>query len=186
VASQALISGSFSLTRAAVQLGFWPRVTIKHTSGEAEGQIYVPEINFIMMIGCVWLVLAFRHEGSNGLAAAYGIAVTGTMGITSILFGVVAHEQWDWSYRKVFGLVGLFLFVDLSFFAANMVKFVAGGWIPLAIALSIFILMTSWKAGRAALEDFVLSASLPIDLFMGDLESQKPARVKGTAVFMTS
>ncbi len=186
VASQALISGAFSLTRQAVQLGFWPRVTIKHTSGEAEGQIYVPEINFILMVGCVWLVFAFRHEGSSGLAAAYGIAVTGTMAITSILFGFVAHEQWDWSYRKVFTLVGMFLFVDLSFFTANLAKIAAGGWIPLAIAGAIYILMTTWKAGRAALEDFVLSASLPIDLFMSDLEAQQPFRVKGTAVFMTS
>lgn len=186
VASQALISGAFSLTRQAVQLGFWPRVTIKHTSEEAEGQIYVPEINFILMVGCVWLVFAFRHEGSGGLAAAYGIAVTGTMGITSVLFGVVAHEQWDWSYRRVVALVGVFLIIDLSFFAANLTKIVAGGWIPLAIATALYVLMTTWKAGRAALEDFVLAASLPIDLFMGDLESQKPARVKGTAVFMTS
>ena len=186
VASQALISGAFSLTRQAVQLGFWPRVTIKHTSGEAEGQIYVPEINFIMMLGCVWLVFAFRHEGSSGLAAAYGIAVTGTMAITSLLFAVVAHEQWNWSDRKIYAIVGIFLIIDLSFFSANLVKIAAGGWIPLAIATAIYIFMTTWKAGRAALEDFVLSASLPIDLFMSDLESQQPHRVKGTAVFMTS
>ncbi len=186
VASQALISGAFSLTRQAVQLGFWPRVTIKHTSGEAEGQIYVPEINFIMMLGCVWLVFAFRQEGSSGLAAAYGIAVTGTMAITSILFGVVAHEQWDWSLRRIYLLVGTFLIIDLSFFGANLAKIKDGGWIPLAIAGAVYILMTTWKTGRAALEDFVLAASLPIDLFMGDLESQKPVRVKGTAVFMTS
>jgi KUP system potassium uptake protein len=108
------------------------------------------------------------------------------MSITSILFGVVAHEEWGWSTRKVSLLVGLFLIVDLSFFFANLAKLGAGGWIPLSLAAAIFTLMTTWKAGRNALEDFVLSASLPLDLFMGDLESQKPARVKGTAVFMTS
>ena len=186
VASQALISGAFSLTRAAVQLGYWPRVTIKHTSGDAEGQIYIPEINYILMIGCLWLVLAFRHEGSAGLAAAYGIAVTGTMTITSILFSVVAREQWGWSRGRVAALVGVFLFVDVSFFLANITKFVAGGWIPVTLAIFVFSLMTTWKAGRQALEEFVMSASLPIDLFMMDLESQRPPRVKGTAVFMTS
>ena len=114
VASQALISGGFSLTRQAVQLGYWPRVAIVHTSEDAEGQIYVPEINWAMMVGCLALVLAFRREGSGGLAAAYGIAVTGTMAITSILFGVVAHERWGWSWLKIAGLVGLFLLIDLS------------------------------------------------------------------------
>ncbi|HNN91942.1 MAG TPA: potassium transporter Kup [Pseudomonadota bacterium] len=186
VASQALISGVFSLTRQAVQLGYWPRVTIKHTSGDAEGQIYVPEMNFALMIGCVWLVFAFRVEGSSGLAAAYGIAVTGTMGITSILFGVVAHEVWGWTLRRTLLLVGFFLVIDISFFAANLAKFAHGGWIPMVLALAIYVLMTTWKAGRQALEEFVMSASLPIDLFMMDLESQRPPRVKGTAVFMTS
>jgi KUP system potassium uptake protein len=186
VASQALISGVFSLTRQAVQLGYWPRVTIKHTSEDAEGQIYVPEMNYALMIGCVWLVFAFRVEGSSGLAAAYGIAVTGTMGITSILFGVVAHEVWGWTLRRTMLLVGFFLFIDISFFAANLAKFAHGGWIPMVLAAAIYVLMTTWKAGRQALEEFVMSASLPIDLFMMDLESQRPPRVKGTAVFMTS
>lgn len=186
VASQALISGAFSLTRQAVQLGYWPRVTIKHTSGDAEGQIYIPEINYIMMFGCLWLVLAFRHEGSSGLAAAYGIALTITMTTTSVLFGVVAMERWGWSLGKVLALEVPFLFIDLSFFFGNVPKIAGGGWIPLAIATSVFFLMITWKAGRAALEEFVLAASLPIDLFMMDLDSQKPPRVKGTAVFMTS
>jgi len=186
IASQALISGVFSLTRQAVQLGYWPRVTIKHTSGDAEGQIYVPEMNYALMLGCVWLVFAFRVEGSSGLAAAYGIAVTGTMGITSILFGAVAQERWGWSARRTYLHVGLFLLVDLSFFGANLAKFVNGGWIPIVLAVAIYVLMTTWKAGRQALEEFVMSASLPIDLFMMDLESQRPPRVKGTAVFMTS
>ena len=185
VASQALISGGFSLTRQAVQLGYWPRVAIVHTSGDAEGQIYVPEINWAMMVGCLALVLAFRKEGSGGLAAAYGIAVTGTMAITSILFGVVAHERWGRSWFKISGLVGLFLLIDLSFFGANVAKIADGGWIPLVVAVGIFIIMTTWKAGRAALEQFVQSASLPMDLFLGDLQERGMPRVKGTAVFMT-
>ncbi|MFO0579456.1 MAG: KUP/HAK/KT family potassium transporter [Polyangia bacterium] len=185
IASQALISGSYSLTRQAVQLGYWPRITIVHTSGEAEGQIYIPEINWILMVGCLALVVAFRVEGSTGLAAAYGIAVTGTMAITSILFASVAHERWEWPAWKTALLVGAFLLIDLSFLAANAAKIVEGGWIPLAIAGGIFTLMTTWKAGRAALERYVQSASLPLDMFMADLAGRKPPRVKGTAVFMT-
>lgn len=185
VASQALISGAFSLTRQAVQLGYWPRVAVVHTSGDAEGQIYVPEINWAMMVGCLALVIAFRHEGSTGLAAAYGIAVTGTMSITSVLFAVVARERWDWSLPRIFFLVGLFLVIDLSFMGANFAKIADGGWIPLAVAMGIFAIMTTWKSGRAALEQFVQSASLPMDLFLGDLMERKLPRVRGTAVFMT-
>jgi len=185
VASQALISGGFSLTRQAVQLGYWPRVAIVHTSEDAEGQIYVPEINWAMMVGCLALVVSFRREGSSGLAAAYGIAVTGTMAITSVLFGVVARERWGWSMVKVIGLVGSFLLIDLSFFGANLAKIADGGWIPLVVAVGIFTVMTTWKAGRAALEQFVQSASLPMDLFLGDLQERTLPRVKGTAVFMT-
>ncbi len=185
VASQAMISGAFSVTRQAVQLGYWPRVQIVHTSGDAEGQIYIPEINTMLMVGCLALVFAFRKEGSSGLAAAYGIAVTGTMTITSILFSVVARERWSWSIRKIVAICGIFLIVDLSFLGANVAKIAAGGWIPVAIAIGLFTMMTTWKKGRAALENFVQSASLPMDLFMGDLERRKPHRVKGTAVFMT-
>ncbi len=185
VASQALISGVFSLTRQAVQLGYWPRVAVVHTSEEAEGQIYLPEINWAMMVGCLALVISFRDKGSEGLAAAYGIAVTGTMAITSVLFSVVARERWNWSLWKIIALVSLFLFIDLSFLGANVAKISDGGWIPLAIAVGLFAVMTTWKAGRAALEQFVQSASLPMDLFLGDLEERKLPRVRGTAVFMT-
>ena len=185
VASQALISGAFSLTRQAVQLGYWPRVTIVHTSGEAEGQIYVPEINSIMMVGCIALVIAFRKEQSSGLAAAYGIAVTGTMVITSLIFSVVAREKWNWGPLKIAATAGIFLLVDVSFLIANVAKIADGGWIPLAVAVALFTMMTTWKSGRAALEQFVMKASLPIDLFMSDLSDRRPHRVKGTAVFMT-
>jgi KUP system potassium uptake protein len=185
IASQALISGAYSLTRQAVQLGYWPRVSIVHTSGEAEGQIYIPEINWLLLVGCLALVIAFRHEGSTGLAAAYGIAVTGTMAITSILFASVAHERWEWPAWKTAAVTSGFLLIDLALLSANAAKIFEGGWIPLAIAAGVFTLMTTWKAGRHALERYVQSASLPMDLFMADLASRQPPRVRGTAVFMT-
>jgi KUP system potassium uptake protein len=184
VASQALISGAYSLTQQAVQLGYSPRVAIVHTSGEAEGQIYVPEINAILMVACVALVLAFRESGK--LAAAYGIAVTGTMSITSVLFYAVARKRWGWSALKAGSVVALFLVFDLAFFAANLVKFVDGGWFPVAIAFAVFTIMVTWKRGRASLAAYMQSAALPIDLFMNDVKTTKPVRVSGTAVFMTS
>ncbi len=184
VASQALISGAYSLTQQAVQLGYCPRVSIVHTSGDAEGQIYVPEINSILMVACVALVLAFRESGK--LAAAYGIAVTGTMSITSLLFYQVARKKWGWSFGVAGGLVGLFLVFDLSFFAANLVKFMHGGWFPIVIATAIFVIMVTWKRGRAALGAYMLGATLPIDMFLSDVKETKPHRVKGSAVFMTS
>ncbi|MBL9007796.1 MAG: potassium transporter Kup [Myxococcales bacterium] len=186
IASQALISGSYSLTRQAVQLGYWPRVSIIHTSGHAEGQIYIPEINWFLLAGCLALVFAFRHEGSSGLAAAYGIAVTGAMSITSILFAVVAYERWGWARWKIGALLTLFLSLDVAFLLANSAKIAAGGWITLTIAAALYALMTTWKAGRAALESFVQSAILPMDLFLCDLDERKVPRVPGTAVFMTS
>jgi KUP system potassium uptake protein len=136
VASQALISGAFSLTQQAVQLGYSPRVTIVHTSDEAAGQIYVPEINTALMVACVALVLGFKE--SSALAAAYGIAVTGTMAITSVLFYSVARDHWRWSILRAGSLVGLFLVIDLSFFAANVAKITHGGWFPIAVAAAVF------------------------------------------------
>lgn len=185
VASQALISGAFSLTRQAVQLGYFPRVTVKHTSSSTEGQIYVPEINFALMVGCVCLVLVFRHEGSSGLAAAYGIAVTLTMAITSILFGVVAHERFGWSPLRTVLLVGTFLIIDLGFFVSNLAKVAHGGWIPLALAAVLYVMMTTWKEGRTTLGQTMHAASLPLELFLADLSQSAILRVPGTAVFMT-
>jgi KUP system potassium uptake protein len=184
IASQALISGAFSLTRQAVQLGYCPRVTIVHTSGTAEGQIYVPEVNGALMVACIALVLGFRS--STNLAAAYGIAVTGTMGITSILFFVVARRRWGWSIPTAGAVAGLFLAIDLAFFSANAVKLVEGGWFPIAVAIGIFTLMTTWKRGREALGQFMRASTLPLDMFLADVEVRKPVRVPGTAVFMTS
>jgi KUP system potassium uptake protein len=184
VASQALISGAFSLTRQAVQLGYCPRVTIVHTSGTAVGQIYVPEVNGALMVACITLVLGFRS--STNLAAAYGIAVTGTMAITSVLFYSVARRRWQWSVLRAGSLVALFLILDLTFFGANAIKLVEGGWFPIAVALAVFTLMTTWKRGRELLGQFMKAATLPLDLFLADLANVKPHRVPGTAVFMTS
>ncbi len=183
VASQALISGAFSLTQQAVQLGYCPRVTIVHTSQDAEGQIYIPEVNWALMIGCIALVLHFQE--SSKLAAAYGIAVTGTMSITSVLFYAVARQKWKWPLAKTLGIVALFLAVDLAFFGANVLKIAKGGWIPLAMGTGVFVLMVTWKRGRSRLSVLTQSAMAPLDEFIADIAISHPVRVKGTAVFMT-
>jgi KUP system potassium uptake protein len=184
IASQALISGAYSLTRQAVQLGFCPRVTIVHTSGHSEGQIYIPEVNTALAIACVWLVLTFKE--SSALASAYGIAVTGTMGITSIVYFVVLVRAWHWPVWRAALLVGLFLSFDVPFFAANALKFFSGGWFPIAVALALFLIMTTWKKGRATLGQSLASRMLPVDMFLADIEQHRPHRVPGTAVFMAS
>jgi KUP system potassium uptake protein len=184
VASQALISGAFSLTRQAVQLGYSPRVTVVHTSQSEAGQIYLPEVNTILMVSCVALVLGFRS--STGLAGAYGIAVTGTMTITTILFAKAAETHLGWRSWQIAPLVVLFLAVDLSFFTANLVKILAGGWFPILLAVLIFVLMATWKRGRVIVTATMRDNSLPLDLFIRDLARRTPARVPGTAVFMTS
>jgi KUP system potassium uptake protein len=184
VASQALISGAFSLTQQAIQLGYSPRMTIRHTSENEKGQIYVPEVNWALMVACIWLVIGFRS--STNLAAAYGIAVTGTMAITTILFGVVTRERWGWSALKSWSLCGLFLFVDLAFFSANVIKFKDGGWFPIVVAIGIFILMSTWKHGRVLLSRIMEENSLPIEMFLTDVAKRIPQRVPGTAVFLTS
>jgi KUP system potassium uptake protein len=184
IASQALISGAYSLTRQAVQLGFCPRVTIVHTSGQAEGQIYIPEVNAALAAACVWLVLSFKE--SNALAAAYGIAVTGTMGITSIVYFIVLTRTWKWPTWRAALLVGVFLSFDIPFFAANALKVFAGGWFPLAVALGIYLVMTTWKKGRALLGQSLAERILPLDMFLADVDTHKPHRVPGVAVFMSS
>jgi KUP system potassium uptake protein len=184
VASQALISGAFSLTRQAVQLGYSPRVTVIHTSKTEMGQIYIPEVNQALWIGCLALVIGFKS--SSHLAAAYGIAVTGTMIITTLLFHTVARDRWHWSAPKAWALTSLFLAVDLAFFAANLVKIREGGWFPLVVAVGIYTLMTTWSRGRARLAAIVRENTLPMDLFLADVSRRKPHRVPGTAVFLTS
>jgi KUP system potassium uptake protein len=184
VASQALISGAFSLTRQAVQLGYSPRVTIVHTSKSAVGQIYIPEVNTALWIGCVALVAGF--QSSSSLAAAYGIAVTGTMIITTLLFHAVTRDRWQWRTWQAGGLTVLFLSVDLAFFCANLVKIGDGGWFPLVVAGVIYTLMTTWYTGRARLSELVRDNTLPLDLFLADVAKRNPPRVPGIAVFLTS
>lgn len=184
VASQALISGAFSLTQQSVQLGYSPRMQIIHTSENEPGQIYIPEVNYALMVGCLVLVLAFKN--SSALSAAYGIAVTGTMAITSLLFAVVARSRWNWSLPHVIVITAAFLALDLSFLVANLVKIEHGGWVPVAMALGVYVLMSTWKRGRAELNEIQSKLSLPLDLFLADLERKPRVRVRGTAIFMTS
>jgi KUP system potassium uptake protein len=184
VASQALISGAFSLTQQSIQLGYSPRMQIIHTSKREAGQIYIPEINKALMVGCLLLVVAFRS--SSALSAAYGIAVTGAMAITSMMFGIVARQRWNWPLPRVIALTATFLLIDLSFFAANVVKIEHGGWVPLLLAIGIYTLMSTWKRGRQQLGRIQDSNAMPIDTFLTSISRNPPARVKGTAVFMTS
>jgi KUP system potassium uptake protein len=184
IASQALISGAFSLTRAAVQLGFFPRVRIIHTSGDAEGQVYIPEVNWLLMVACVALVLGFKS--SSNLAAAYGISVTGTMAISSVLFYHVARRRWGWRRGRTLLLVALFLVVDLSLFSANLPKLADGGWFPLAIGLLVVTIMTTWRRGRLELSTVFAEGTLPTEMFLLDVRESGMVRVPGTAVFMTS
>jgi len=184
VASQALISGAFSLTRQAVQLGYSPRVTIVHTSRTEVGQIYVPEVNKALAVACILLVLGF--QSSTNLAAAYGIAVTGTMIITTVLFYRVARDLWGWGLAAAGGLCALFLLVDLAFFGANIIKFADGGWFPVAVAGIVYIMMATWNRGRAKLAAIKSDSSLPVDLFLGDVVQRTIPRVPGTAVFLTA
>jgi len=184
IASQALISGVFSVTRQAMQLGYWPRLRVLHTSAHEEGQIYIPEMNYLLMVGCIALTIGFGS--SSAIAAAYGIAVTGTMIITSLMFYVVARSLMGWRTWTAAALVGLFLIIDISFFAANAVKIADGGWFPLAMGLSVFIMMTTWHRGRQLFARRIAEESLALDLFLGDIGETKPYRVPGTSVFMTS
>ena len=183
IASQALISGSFSLARQAVQLGYLPRVTIVHTSENNEGQIFVPEVNQALMVACLTLVVVFRS--STALAAAYGIAVTGTMTITSIVFSYMARLNWKWPLWRVLLLAAVFLSFDLPFFLANVLKFFDGGWFPVALGLTMFSLMTTWKRGRFELAQRFNQSVMPIGALLEDIEGTKPYRVRGTAVFMS-
>lgn len=183
IASQALISGSFSLTRQAVQLGYLPRVTIGHTSEQAAGQIYIPEVNAFLMIACIALVVTFKE--STNLAAAYGMAVVGTMIITTTLFYYVSKDKWGWSPAVAGSLMGLFLLFEIPFFFANLIKFVHGGWFPIVVASFVYILMSTWKKGRKVLLEDLGSRALPMELFLKDIAASNIARVPGTAVFMT-
>jgi KUP system potassium uptake protein len=185
IASQALISGAFSITMQAVQLGYSPRFRITHTSSTEKGQIYVPAINWILMVSCIGLVVGFRS--STSLAAAYGVAVTLTMVITTLLFYVVARERFGWALPAMAALCGGFLVVDLAFFGANVFKIPNGGWFPLVIGAIVFTLLTTWRTGRHILGERIGRAQLSLDTFLQSLfERGEPTRVPGTAVFLFS
>jgi KUP system potassium uptake protein len=184
IASQALISGAFSLTMQAENLGFLPRLQIDHTSETAFGQIYIPIVNWGLMIACIAVVLGFQT--SSHLAAAYGIAVTSTMVITTIIFAVVARNRWRWSAPWVAVMVAFFLVVDLAFFGANIVKIPQGGWFPLVAAAVIFVVMTTWKRGSWLVITRERDLELSLDRLLERVEKEKPVRTPGDAVFLSA
>jgi len=184
VASQALISGAFSLAHQAVRLGYLPRLTVLHTSWSQAGQIYIPEVNAALMVSCLLLVVSFGS--STALAAAYGTAVTGTMTITTILLYVVARRRWGWSRGRAGVLTTILLAIDGAFLAANIVKIEHGGWVPLVIAGGVFLIMTTWKRGTD-LQRFVVGQTVvPLDHLLAEVDAAGIARVPGTAVFLTA
>jgi KUP system potassium uptake protein len=183
IASQAVISGAYSLTRQATQLGFLPRIRVRHTSAREMGQIYISSINWALMLAAIGLVLTFQK--STNLAAAYGVAVTATMAVTTMLFASFAHERWGWSYPRVSLLAVPFLIVDLAFFSANLVKIWDGGWFPLAVGLFIFILMSTWRLGRKILTERLTEEAMSTEAFLKELENKRIPRVPGTAIFMS-
>jgi len=184
IASQAVISGAFSLTRAAIQMGYCPRLTILHTSERAIGQIYVPFINWMLLIAIIALVIGFRN--SDNLAGAYGIAVTMAMLIDSILIFVVMRRLWDWPVWIAILITTPLLLIDLTFLASNALKIPEGGWFPLLIGGIVFTLLTTWKKGRSLLMRRLSEDAMPLDLFIQSIEASPPTRVDGTAVFLTS
>lgn len=183
IASQAVISGAFSLTQQAIQLGFMPRMQIKHTSAAAAGQIYIPMVNWGLMIAVIFLVLFFRS--SSNLAAAYGIAVTGAMFIDTILLAAVLVSLWRWPVWKAAPLVIAFIVVDMAYLGANLLKVPSGGWVPLVIGMVIFTLLTSWSRGRALMRASMAEGAIPMEVFAKSAHSSA-TRVPGTAIFMAS
>src|SRR5579859_675929 len=182
IASQAIISGAFSLTRQAVQLGYIPRLHIEHTSSREIGQIYVPSVNWLLMILTIVLVLGFQT--SSNLAGAYGVALSTLMALTTMMFYVMSREVWGWSIPKAAAVSGLFLVVDLTFLVANALKIWHGGWVPLAIAIILYFVMSTWKRGREILSKRMMEKTVPLKLLLADLAAEPPPRVPGTAVFM--
>jgi KUP system potassium uptake protein len=183
IASQAMISGVFSLTQQAIQIGYCPRLQIVHTSGETKGQIYIPWVNSAMLIGCLGLALAFKE--SSRLAAAYGIAVTGTMGITTLLYYYVARYNWNWPLWKVLLPVGLFLSFDLAYFGSNLLKFVDGGWFTVSVAGILAVVMITWRDGRAVLAKRFEYARAPVDVLLRDITTYQLVRTPGTGAFLS-
>jgi KUP system potassium uptake protein len=184
IASQAVISGAFSISRQAMQLGFMPRMEVQHTSEKEQGQIYLPAVNWGLLAAVIILVLGFKS--SNNLAAAYGIAVTGDMVITSLLATVVVAKVWGWGWNRAIAMFAAFLSVELVFLAANVLKIPDGGWFPLVAGAAVFVLMTTWKRGRQLLSERLQSEEIRLDSFIDALLIGLPTRVPGTAVFMNA
>ena len=183
IASQAVISGAFSVTQQAMQLGFIPRLRILHTSASAAGQIYIPVVNWALMVMVILLVLFFRT--SSNLAAAYGIAVTGAMFIDTCLLSVVLFQLWKWKPWLAVPLLAVFFLVDVAYFVANLTKVPAGGWFPLLIGLIVFTMLTTWAKGRKLMIERMNEATMPVAIFIKSAAGSA-ARVPGTAVFMTT
>lgn len=184
IASQALITGAFSLSQQAIQLGYLPRMQVKYTSAREMGQIYIPFVNWALLLGTLFLVLEFQT--SANLAAAYGIAVTATMVITTLLTYVVMRKRWNWKIYIVGPLISFFLIIDIAFFGANAIKVLEGGWFPIAIGFMLLTLMLTWKQGRMILASRLMTASTPLNTFMTDIAPRVRAKIPGTAIFMTA
>jgi KUP system potassium uptake protein len=184
IASQAVISGAFSITGQAVQLGYLPRLSVRHTSAQTIGQIYIPTINWLLLAGVVLLVLGFQT--SSNLAGAYGIAVSAAMAIDAVLAGIVAHSGWGWRPALVVAVFGAFLAVDLTFLSANALKIFAGGWVPIVLAAAVFVLMSTWRRGREVVFERLYRGAPSLRSFLTTLSRQPPTRVPGTAVFLTA
>jgi KUP system potassium uptake protein len=184
IASQAVITGAYSLARQAVHLGLLPRLEVRHTSAEHEGQIYMPVVNTVLLMGVLLLVGLFRS--SSALASAYGIAVSGTMVVTAFMAFIVIWKVWNWSLLLAVALMAPFVVVDSTFLAANMLKVVEGGWVPLAFAAALSIVMYTWQHGSRLLFEKTRKLETPLDTLVGMLEKKPPLRVPGTAVFLTS
>ena len=183
IASQAVITGAFSVSRQALQLGFLPRMHVEHTSENQEGQIYLPRINWLLMIAVMALVVTFKSSGN--LAGAYGIAVTGDMVISTLLASFVFYEVWKWNSAKTLIFMAIFLVIDFAFFSANILKIPDGGWFPILIGSVIFVLMTTWKKGRALLYKILKGEAIEINSFISSIGANPPPRVEGTAIFLT-
>jgi KUP system potassium uptake protein len=184
IASQAVISGVFSISAQAVQLGYLPRLNVRHTSAQTIGQIYIPGVNWLLLAGVVLLVLGF--QSSSNLAAAYGIAVSGTMAITTLLATIVARRRWGWPFALVLAVFGAFLTIDLTFLFANSLKILAGGWFPIVLAAAVFVLMSTWRRGREVMFERLYRGAPPLRSFLTSLSRRPPLRVPGTAVFLTA
>ena len=182
IASQALISGTFSLTRQAIQLGYFPRLKVLHTNADQEGQIYIPLVNWVLAIGCIWIVISFKS--SDALASAYGIAVTGTMAVTTYAFYRVALNRWHWPLLKAVTLCALFLVVDLTLLGANLHKFTDGGWLPLSMAMVALAIMHTWKSGRYEIQEKIYNGAVAELELSSIAKSKSIVRVPGSAVFM--